>query len=94
MAPPVALDILKKYFELRQANPNYFQVCGNQSVTDCFFCCSCSSSGAKVLQFKLCQGRNQSIAKCSFAHVAEQATQGSQLSSGVAVLQAAQDSQK
>lgn len=27
MSPPGALDILKKYFELRQANPNYFQSC-------------------------------------------------------------------
>ena len=26
LSPPVALDILKKYFDLRQANPNYFQV--------------------------------------------------------------------
>ena len=93
MAPPVAMDILKKYFELRQANPNYFQVCVNQSVTECSSLLLLFKR-RKVLQFKLCQGRNQSIAKCSFAHVAEQATQGSQLSSGVAVLQAAQDSQQ
>ncbi len=28
MSPPVAMDIIKKYFQLRQANPNYFQVAG------------------------------------------------------------------
>jgi hypothetical protein len=52
MAPPVAMDILKKYFELRQANPNYFQVCANQSVTECSFLLLLFKR-RKVLHFKL-----------------------------------------